>query len=103
MLNRFLQIRVVDIGLLFRPGVHYCGWATVGECSEWVVVPLDAALRFPVEYAEALWVIFGESHELCHIFRALGKVLLVIFPGRQTNELGAVTGGRDWHRFGAVS
>ena len=33
----------------------------------------------------------------------LGKVLLVIFPGRQTNELGAVTGGRDWHRFGAVS
>ena len=33
----------------------------------------------------------------------LGKVLLVIFPGRQTNELGTVTGGRDWHRFGAVS
>jgi len=33
----------------------------------------------------------------------LGKVLLVICPGRQANELGAGTGGRDWHRFGAVS
>ena len=33
----------------------------------------------------------------------LGKVLLVVFPGRQTNEFGAVTGGRSWHRFGAVS
>ena len=33
----------------------------------------------------------------------LGKVLFVVFPGRQTNEYGTVTGGRSWHRFGAVS
>ena len=30
----------------------------------------------------------------------LGKVLFVVFPGRQTNEFGTVTGGRSWHRFG---
>lgn len=33
----------------------------------------------------------------------LGRVLIVLFPGRQTNELGQITGGRDWSRFGAVS
>ena len=33
----------------------------------------------------------------------LGKVLIVLVPGRQTNEYGEITGGRTWSRFGAVS
>ena len=35
--------------------------------------------------------------------RILGRVLLRILPGRQTNEEGDVVGGRDFRRIGAVS
>ena len=35
--------------------------------------------------------------------RILGRVLFIIFPGRQTNWLGEVTGGRSFGRIGAVS
>lgn len=35
--------------------------------------------------------------------RILGKVLLLLIPGRQTNEYGALTGGREVGRIGAVS
>ena len=34
--------------------------------------------------------------------RILGKVLIVILPGRQTNEEGDIVGGRDFGRIGAV-
>lgn len=33
----------------------------------------------------------------------LGKALLIVFPGRQTNEFGDVTGKRDFTRIGAFS
>lgn len=35
--------------------------------------------------------------------RVLGKVLLIIFPGRQTDEMGNLMGGRSLGRIGAVS
>ena len=35
--------------------------------------------------------------------RILGRVLLVLIPGRQTNEEGTIVGGRDLGRIGAVS
>lgn len=35
--------------------------------------------------------------------RILGRVLLRIIPGRQTNEEGDVVGGRDFRRIGAVA
>lgn len=35
--------------------------------------------------------------------RILGRVLLVLLPGRQTNEEGTIVGGRDFGRIGAVS
>lgn len=35
--------------------------------------------------------------------RILGRVLLVLIPGRQTNEEGTIVGGRDFGRIGAVS
>lgn len=33
----------------------------------------------------------------------LGKVLLIVIPGQQTDEFGQITGRRDLHRIGAVS
>lgn len=35
--------------------------------------------------------------------RVLGKVLLILFPGKQTDEVGEVTGGRNFARIGAIS
>ena len=35
--------------------------------------------------------------------RILGRVLLRIIPGRQTNEQGDIVGGRDFRRIGAVA
>ena len=35
--------------------------------------------------------------------RILGKALLILFPGRQTDWLGTVTGGRVFGRIGAIS
>ncbi|MCQ2420176.1 MAG: S26 family signal peptidase, partial [Clostridia bacterium] len=34
--------------------------------------------------------------------RVLGRVLLRIIPGKQTNEYGEITGGRDFRRIGTV-
>ena len=35
--------------------------------------------------------------------RILGKVLMILVPGRQTNEFGEITGGRKFGRIGTVS
>jgi signal peptidase I len=35
--------------------------------------------------------------------RILGKVLIILFPGVQTDQYGEVTGNRDFSRIGAVS
>ena len=32
----------------------------------------------------------------------LGKVLLILFPGRQTDQYGTVTGSRQFSRIGAA-
>ena len=75
---------------------------------------IDEGTQFPLTLGEGEMFLMGDNRNHSEDSRfsdvgcvkkeaVLGKVLLVVFPGRQTNEFGAVTGGRSWHRFGAVS
>ena len=77
---------------------QYSSTAGIDELRQWVADRYNK--RFGTDYVLDDVLITTGSQQILDL---LGKVLLVIFPGRQTNELGAVTGGRDWHRFGAVS
>ena len=117
LVKRVIAVGGQTVDIDFNAGVVYVDGQALDERYTFEPTYLSyaeygKALDYPVTVPEGELFVMGDNRTGSSRFSdvgcvkkeaVLGKVLLVIFPGRQTNELGAVTGGRDWHRFGAVS
>ena len=97
----YVDGEVLDESYTFEP--TYRSYLEIGE-----------GLDYPVTVPEGSVFVLGDNrnHSADSRYaplgcvdesRILGRVLLRILPGRQTNEEGDVVGGRDFRRIGAVS
>ena len=107
----------VDID--FELGIVYVNGEAIEE--DYIFEPtyrsyqeIGMGLEYPVTVPEGSVFVMGDNRNhsndsryaplgCVEQSRILGRVLLVLIPGRQTNEEGTIVGGRDFSRIGAVS
>lgn len=119
LVKRVIAVGGQTVDIDFNAGVVYVDGQALDEPYTFEPTYLSyaeygKALDYPVTVPEGELFVMGDNRNHSEDSRfsdvgcvkkeaVLGKVLFVVFPGRQTNEYGTVTGGRSWHRFGAVS
>ena len=119
LVKRVIAVGGQTVDIDFDAGVVYVDGQALDEPYTFEPTYLSyaeygKALDYPVTVPEGELFVMGDNRNHSEDSRfsdvgcvkkeaVLGKVLFVVFPGRQTNEYGTVTGGRSWHRFGAVS
>jgi len=114
IVKRVIAVEGQTVDIDFAEGIVYVDGEALEE--DYIREPTYTAegTEFPLTVPEGCVFVLGDNrnHSADSRYaplgcvdesRILGRVLLRILPGRQTNEEGDVVGGRDFRRIGAVS